>query len=104
MVLARSENVLFIPATAVVHEPFGDSVFIIEEGKTETNGVKPLLAQQRVVRLGARQGDFVVATEGVKAGDRIVSTGVFKLRPGMTVVIDNKLAPQFNLTPKPRNN
>ena len=104
MILARSEKVLFIPATAVVHAPFGDSVFIVEEGKTEEKGVKPLVAQPRVVRLGVRQGDFVVATEGVKAGERIVSTGVFKLRPGMPVVIDNTLAPQFALVPKPRNN
>ena len=104
MILARSEKVLFIPATAVVHAPFGDSVFIIEEGKASQDGVKPLVAQQRLVRLGARQGDFVVATQGVKAGERIVSTGVFKLRPGMPVVIDNTLAPRFAFTPQPRNN
>jgi membrane fusion protein (multidrug efflux system) len=104
MVLARSEKVLFIPATAVVHGPFGNSVFTIEEGKADTNGMKPLVAQQRLVRLGACQGDFVVAVEGVKAGERIVSTGVFKLRPGMAVVIDNTLAPHFALAPKPRNN
>jgi len=40
----------------------------------------------------------------VKAGDRIVSTGVFKLRSGMPVTIDNTLAPEFALAPKPRNN
>jgi membrane fusion protein, multidrug efflux system len=104
VVMARSEKVLFIPATAVVHGPFGDSVFTVEEGKVEANGLKPLMAQQRLVRLGVRQGDFVVATEGVKAGERIVSTGVFKLRPGMRVVVDNTLAPHFALAPKPRNN
>jgi len=42
-------------------------------------------------------------TEGVKAGEKVVSTGVFKLMPGMTVVVDNTLAPQFKLTPKPGN-
>lgn len=103
MILARSETVLFIPATAVHHAPFGDSVFVIEEGEAGPDGTKPLVVQQRLVRLGARQGDFVVATEGVEAGERIVSTGVFKLRPGMPVVIDNTLAPNFTLTPKPRN-
>jgi membrane fusion protein (multidrug efflux system) len=104
MVLARSEKVLFIPATAVVHGPFGDSVFLVEEGKAEASGLKPLVAQQRLVRLGARQGDFVVAVEGVKASERIVTTGVFKLRPGMAVIIDNTLAPHFALVPKPKNN
>ncbi len=102
--LARSEKVLFVPATAVAHGPFGNSVFTIEEGKAAANGVKPLVAQQRLVRLGLRQGDFVVATEGLKAGEKIVSTGVFKIRPGMLVVIDNTLAPRFALAPMPANN
>ncbi len=104
VVLARLEKVLFIPATAVVHAPFGDSVFIVEEGKAGPNGLNRLVIQQRLVRLGARQGDFVVAAEGLKAGERIVSTGVFKLRQGMPVSIDNTLAPHFALAPMPRNN
>lgn len=103
MILARSEKVLFIPETAVVHAPFGDSVFIVEEGQAAAGGAKPLVIRQQFVRLGARQGDFVVVTEGLKIGERIVSTGVFKLRPGMSVVIDNTLAPPFTLTPKPNN-
>lgn len=103
MVLARSEKVLLIPATAVVHAPFGDSVFVIEEGPAGPSGAKPLVVRQQFVRLGARQGDFVVVTEGLKIGERVVSTGVFKLRPGMAVVIDNTLAPPFTLTPKPDN-
>ena len=103
LILARSEKVLFIPAAAVLNAPFGDSVFVVEEGQAGPDGAKPLVVQQRFVRLGARQGDFVVVTEGVKAGEKIVSTGVFKLMPGMAVVIDNTLAPKFNLTPKPGN-
>jgi membrane fusion protein (multidrug efflux system) len=95
--------VLFIPATAVLNAPFGDSIFVIEEGEAGPDGTKPLIVQQRFVRLGARQGDYVIATEGVKAGEKIVSTGVFKLRPGMPVLIDNTLAPEFTLEPKPRN-
>lgn len=103
MMLARSEKVLFIPATAVHHAPFGDSIFVIEAGEAGQDGTKPLVVQQRFVRLGARQGDFVVATEGVEAGERIVSTGVFKLRPGMPVIIDNTLAPEFTFAPNPDN-
>jgi membrane fusion protein (multidrug efflux system) len=104
MILARSEKALFIPASAVLNAPFGNSVFVIEEGTAGLDGTKPLVAQQRFVHLGARQGDFVVVTDGVKAGERIISTGVFKLRPGMPVVIDNTLAPQFAFAPKPGNN
>lgn len=103
MVLARTEKVLFIPSTAVVHAPFGDSVFLIEEGEAGADGTKPLVVQQQFVRLGTRQGDFVAAIEGLSPGQQIVSTGVFKLRPGMGVVIDNTLAPKFTLAPQPDN-
>jgi membrane fusion protein, multidrug efflux system len=104
LILARSDKVLFIPAAAVLHAPFGDSVFVIEEGPAGQDGAKTLVAQQRLARLGPRQGDFVVATEGVKAGEKIVSTGAFKLKSGMPVVIDNTLVPQFTFAPNPRNN
>jgi membrane fusion protein (multidrug efflux system) len=103
MILARTEKVLFIPSTAVVHAPFGDSVFLIEEGPPAADGTKPLIVQQQFVKLGARQGDFVAATGGLTPGQRIVSTGVFKLQPGMGVVIDNTLAPEFTLAPQPDN-
>ncbi len=104
LILARFEKVLVIPTAAVLHAPFGDSVFVIEDGPAGPGGVRTLVAQQRLARLGPRHGDFVVATEGVKAGEKVVSTGAFKLRPGMPVVIDNTLAPQFTFNPAPRNN
>jgi membrane fusion protein (multidrug efflux system) len=104
LTLGRSEQVLTIPATAVLHAPYGDSLYVIEDdAKAGADGTKPLVVQQKFVRLGAQQGDFVVVTQGVKAGDRIVSTGAFKLRPGMHVVIDNTLAPNFQSDPKPDN-
>lgn len=103
MILARSETVRFIPATAVLHAPFGDTVFVVEEGEAGADGARPLVLRQQLVRLGARQGDFVAVTEGVRAGERVVATGAFKLRPGMAVVIDNTLAPSFTFAPKPRN-
>lgn len=101
--LARSETVLLIPATAVLNGPYGDAIFVIEEGEAGADGNAPLVVRQQLVRLGGRLGDFVIATDGVAAGERLVSTGVFKLRSGMTVVIDNRLAPEFKLDPKPDN-
>jgi membrane fusion protein (multidrug efflux system) len=103
LILDRSEQVLFIPSTAVLHAPFGDSVFVIERDPNAAGDEKPLVVRQRFVELGARQGDFVMVTSGLAAGEQIVSTGVFKLRPGTPVVIDNTLAPEFKLTPNPKN-
>jgi len=108
LTLAKSNKVLIIPATAVLYAPYGDSVFVIEEekqDKTDNTDSKPaLVVRQQFVRLGERQGDFVVVTKGVAAGDQIVSTGTFKLRPDMKVRIDNSLAPEFKLAPTPENN
>jgi membrane fusion protein (multidrug efflux system) len=98
--LARSEPVVVIPATAVVHAPHGDSIFVIEENAAG-DGTSTLVVRQQPVRLGERRGDFVVAMAGAEVGEQIVATGVFKLRAGMPVVIDNTLRPEFALAPKP---
>ncbi len=95
------EKVLAIPATAVLYAPYADSVFIVDDDKTVKGGK---VLRQQFVRLGVKRGDFVAVTSGVKAGETVVSTGVFKLRNGQTVVVDNALAPQFQQAPKPENN
>ena len=95
------QEALVIPATAVLYAPYGDSVFVVvEDGKGK--GGKTL--RQQFVRLGGKRGDFVAVTSGLKEKENIVSTGVFKLRNGQSVVVDNKLAPQFRQAPKPENN
>ena len=106
VVLPAREEVLAIPATAVLFAPFGDSVFVIEkeEGSKTDAGEEPKLhVRQRFVRLGTRRGDFVDVVEGLEAGEQVVSSGVFKLSSGMHVVVDNSLAPDAKLAPRPDN-
>ena len=105
--LPAKQAVLAIPATSVLYAPFGDSVFVIEEAKGARDGKDSKdgkVLRQQFIRLGQKQGDFVAVTSGLKEGENIVSTGVFKLRNGQSVVIDNKLAPDFQKTPSPGNN
>ncbi len=102
-VLPETELVLMIPATAVLYAPYGDSVFMIEEKKDEKTGVVGKVLNQKFVRLGRARGDFVVVASGLDAGQTVVSSGVFKLRNGMSVVVDNTLAPQPQLAPRPPN-
>lgn len=102
-VLPETERVLMIPATAVLYAPYGDSVFVVEDKKDEKTGVVGKVLNQRFVRLGKTRGDFVVVVSGLDVDQTIVTTGVFKLRNGMSVVVDNKLAPNFQLAPKPAN-
>ncbi len=99
-VLPVTNDVLVIPATAVLYAPYGDSVFIIEPSKDNS---AELTLRQQFVRLGKSEGDFVAISSGLKAGEKVVTTGVFKLRNNMKVIIDNKLAPEFSATPKPNN-
>ena len=102
-VLPRTEQVLMIPATAVLYAPYGDSVFVVEDKKDEKTGAIGKVLNQRFVRLGKTRGDFVVVASGLDVDQTVVTTGVFKLRNGMNVVVDNKLAPNFQLAPKPAN-
>jgi len=104
VVLPAREKVLPIPATAVLYAPYGDSVFIVEENNNEKTGRPGKIVRQQFVRLGKKRGDFVAITSGLKEGEIIVSTGVFKLRNAQAIVVNNSLAPDFKLKPKTKEN
>ena len=103
VVLAQTETVRVIPTSAVLYAPYGDSVFVIDEKKNDKTGQAEKVLRQQFVRLGTARGDFVAVSSGLKEGEQIVTSGVFKLRPGESVVIDNTLAPDAKLAPKPTN-
>jgi len=103
LLLPDSQQVLPVPATAVLYAPFGNSVFVIDEQQNENTGETEKVLRQQFVALGQARGDFIDVTNGLKAGETIVTSGVFKLRSGMKVVIDNTLAPQYSINPSPRD-
>ncbi len=93
----QKKPVLAIPATAVLYAPYGDSIYVVEEAEGQK------VAKQRFVRLGETRGDFVAVRSGVKAGEEVVTSGAFKLQNNMPVKVDNKLAPDAKLSPKPKD-
>jgi len=101
VLMPKEQKVLPIVSTAIAYATFGDSVFVIEEKTNEQSGESEQVLRQQFVQLGERRGDFVAVTKGLKAGEKIVTSGVFKLRSGMKVVIDNTLAPKPSLNPQP---
>jgi membrane fusion protein (multidrug efflux system) len=101
VLLPQKKSVLFVPSTAVSYAPYGNSVFVIEKKADETTKTEGLVLRQAFIRTGETRGDFVAITNGVKPEEQVVSTGVFKLRNGMNVVVDNKLAPKAEFSPKP---
>ena len=72
--------------------PYGDSVYVIETSRH--NGERNLVVRQQFVRTGRARGDFVSVETGLKAGDRVVSAGIFKLRNGMAVEENNEITPK----------
>jgi membrane fusion protein (multidrug efflux system) len=103
VVRTEQKKVLVIPATAVLYAPYGDSVFVIDEKKDAQTGQVQKILRQQFVRLGLARGDLVTITSNLNPGDTVVTSGVFKLRPGLPVEVDNKLAPDAQAAPKPDN-
>jgi len=103
LVLPETQPLIVIPSTAVLHAPYGDSVFVVNEVKDGKSGKSVKQVQMTTVRLGETRGDFVAVTTGLKEGQTIATTGVFKLRNGSPVAIDNSLAPDAQSAPRPPN-
>ncbi|MGE4441201.1 MAG: efflux RND transporter periplasmic adaptor subunit [Desulfomicrobium sp.] len=101
VVLPARQDVTLVPATAVLYAAYSDSVFVVEQA--EGNGTQGLVLRQQFVTLGERRGDFVTVTRGIKPGQTVVSTGVFKYRNGQSVIVDNALNPEFEVSPTPEN-
>lgn len=99
--LPGDQEVLAIPSTAILRAPYGDAVYVIET--QTTNGVTKLIAQQKFIRTGRAHGDFVSVESGLKAGDRVVSAGLFKLHNGASVQENNTNSPPPSLSPTPPN-
>ena len=89
--------VIPVPASAISYAPFGDSVFVVEDVK----GKKTV--RQQFVKLGGTRGDQVAIVSGLKSGEEIASSGVFKLRPGAAVTVNNNVQPSNSATPKPED-
>ncbi|HST29936.1 MAG TPA: efflux RND transporter periplasmic adaptor subunit [Chthoniobacterales bacterium] len=101
VMLPQKKKTLVIPGSAVSYAPYGNSVYVIEKKKDPKTAKESETLRQAFVRIGESRGDFVSITDGLKAGDVVVSTGVFKLRNGMPVTINNDLAPKPQLNPTP---
>lgn len=96
VVLPEENEVIVLPATAIVYSPYGDSVYIVAKNQSGA-----LAAEQRFVRVGAKRGDQISLLAGVKAGEEVVTAGQGKLRPGAPVTVNNTIVPSNNPAPKP---
>ena len=108
VVLPEEQDVLLIPATAVLYAPYGNSVFVLDPAEGAPGGNKEKgrpahVLRKQVVRTGVARGDYVTVVSGLKEGELVVTTGVFKFRNGQPAMVDNTLAPEFKLHPRVEN-
>jgi len=93
-------NYLTLPQTAVAFNPYGATVYVVEESRGP-DGKAALVAKQRFVHTGSMRGDQVAILSGVKAGEIVVTSGQIKLRSGSHVIVNNKVVPSNDAAPKP---
>jgi membrane fusion protein (multidrug efflux system) len=97
-----NKEAITLPASAISYAPYGDSVFIISEMK-DPKGQTYKGVRQQFVKIDGSRGDQVAVVSGVNPGDEVVTSGVFKLRNGAAVNVNNKVQPGDNPAPKPQD-
>jgi membrane fusion protein, multidrug efflux system len=100
--LGAARSVIALPASAINYAPYGDSVFVITDLK-DPGGKTYRGVQQQFVKVEGSHGDQVAIVSGVNPGDEVVTSGVFKLRNGAAVQVNNKVQPGNNPAPKPED-
>jgi membrane fusion protein (multidrug efflux system) len=96
--LGSAQQVIAVPASAINYAPYGDSVFIVAELKTP-EGKTYRGVRQQVVKLGGAKGDQVAVLSGINPGEEVVTSGVFKLRNGVAVQVNNTVQPANSAAP-----
>jgi membrane fusion protein (multidrug efflux system) len=102
VVVGASRRVIALPTSAINYAPYGDSVFIVADLKGNNGQIYRGVRQQFVKTEGAR-GDQVAVISGIKPGEEVVTSGVFKLRNGAAILVNNKVQPSNNPKPTPEN-
>jgi membrane fusion protein (multidrug efflux system) len=103
VVVGQSSAVIALPASSIAHTPYGDFVYIVDDVEGP-NGETYRGVRQQFVKLGSARGDQVAIIDGVKTGEEVVTSGVFKLRSGAAVLVSNEIQPGNNPAPDPEDN
>jgi len=100
--IGTREKVIALPQTAINFAPYGNSVYVVENKKSP-KGQAYKGVTQRFVKTGMNRGDQVAVLSGIKPGEEVVTSGVFKLRPDAAVTVNNKIVPANSPNPKPED-
>ena len=100
--LGQPRQVVPLPASAINYAPYGDSVFVVVQMK-DAKGKAYRGVRQQVVKVEGSRGDQVAIISGISPGDEVVSSGVFRLRNGAAVQVNNTVKPENSASPKPED-
>ena len=103
VVLGTSRAVVALPSSSINYAPYGNSVFVVSEMKNPKNGSTYRGVKQEFVKLGESRGDQVAVLSGVAPGQEVVTSGVFKLRNGAAILVNNQKQPGNDPAPKPED-
>jgi membrane fusion protein (multidrug efflux system) len=98
-----AQRYLTLPQTAVTFNPYGETVFVVEESGKGPGGKPVLTVRQAFVTTGPTRGDQIAVLKGIKEGDMVVTSGQLKLKNGSRVIIDNKVVPSNEAAPTPKD-
>jgi membrane fusion protein, multidrug efflux system len=101
--IGEARSVIELPASAINYAPYGDSVYVIADLQDPKTGKTYRGVRQQFVKVEGSRGDQVAVVSGVKPGDEIVTSGLFKLRNGAAVQVNNQVTPSNNPKPKPED-
>jgi len=101
VLMNESKPVVAIPATAIHYAPYGDSIFIVSDLKDPQSGKPYKGVREQFVKVGQTRGDLVAIESGLKPGEEVATSGVFRLRNAAPIVVNNQTKPEAELRPTP---
>jgi membrane fusion protein, multidrug efflux system len=75
-IIDTAENAILVPQLAVMEQQSAKTVYVVEDGDK---------VAVRTVVLGERYENMTIVKEGLKPGERVITEGMQKVRPGMVV-------------------
>lgn len=95
---------LTLPQAAIVYNPYGDTVYVVQPSRGKDDHGKPLppTVKQAFVTTGDSRGDQVAILKGIAPGTEVVSSGQMKLKNDAPITVDNRVQPADSASPTPQ--
>jgi membrane fusion protein (multidrug efflux system) len=97
----NKERYITLPQTVLTYNPYGETVYIVDDKGTDPGGQRQLVARQTFVTAGPKRGDQVAILSGIEEGQTVVAAGQMKLHNGSALMIDNTVRPTADANPIP---